>query len=160
MVRTAGGGPAAGRVDHRRSDPPGRQPGRDQRRDRCATREAAGVPRAPAGERRPCRSGGPLPTGRDPHAHGTVDAARHWADRPVRAPAEAAGAEGGGVAEGRPARVPELSYFFPAHNEEANLQGLVAEALETLPSLAERFEIVIVDDGSRDATPPLADGLA
>ena len=58
------------------------------------------------------------------------------------------------------ARVPELSYFFPAHNEEANLEGLVAEALETLPSLADRFEIVIVDDGSRDRTPVLADGLA
>ena len=59
-----------------------------------------------------------------------------------------------------PARVPELSYFFPAHNEEANLEGLVAEALETLPSLADRFEIVIVDDGSRDRTPQLADALA
>jgi glycosyltransferase involved in cell wall biosynthesis len=58
------------------------------------------------------------------------------------------------------ARVPELSYFFPAHNEEANLPGLVAEALEALPRLAERFEIVIVDDGSRDATPRLADELA
>ena len=34
-------------------------------------------------------------------------------------------------------RVARLSYFFPAHNEEANLEGLVAEALETLPSLAE-----------------------
>ena len=33
----------------------------------------------------------------------------------------------------RPPRVPELSYFFPAHNEEANLEGLVAEALATLP---------------------------
>jgi glycosyltransferase involved in cell wall biosynthesis len=58
------------------------------------------------------------------------------------------------------ARLPELSYFFPAHNEAANLGGLVAEALETLPSLAERFEIVIVDDGSRDETPRLADELA
>lgn len=58
------------------------------------------------------------------------------------------------------ARVPELSYFFPAHNEEANLEGLVAEALQTLPSLAERFEIVIVDDGSRDGTPAIADRLA
>jgi glycosyltransferase involved in cell wall biosynthesis len=57
-------------------------------------------------------------------------------------------------------RLPELSYFFPAHNEEANLEGLVAEALEALPALAERFEIVIVDDGSRDATPAMADALA
>ena len=39
-------------------------------------------------------------------------------------------------------RVPYLSYFFPAHNEEANLEGLVAEALETLPTLAETFEIM------------------
>ena len=29
-----------------------------------------------------------------------------------------------------PARVPALSYFFPAHNEEANLEALVLEALE------------------------------
>jgi glycosyltransferase involved in cell wall biosynthesis len=57
-------------------------------------------------------------------------------------------------------RTPELSYFFPAHNEEANLPGLVQEALETLPTLADRFEIVIVDDGSKDATPRLADELA
>ncbi len=57
-------------------------------------------------------------------------------------------------------RLPELSYFFPAHDEEANLRGLVDEALETLPTLAERFEIVIVDDGSRDATPEMADALA
>jgi len=58
------------------------------------------------------------------------------------------------------ARVPRLSYFFPAHNEEANLEGLVAEALETLPSIAETFEIIAVDDGSKDATPSIADALA
>lgn len=58
------------------------------------------------------------------------------------------------------APVARLSYFFPAHDEEANLEALVAEALEALPSIAERFEIVIVDDGSRDATPGIADGLA
>jgi glycosyltransferase involved in cell wall biosynthesis len=56
-------------------------------------------------------------------------------------------------------RLPALSYFFPAHNEEANLAGLVSEALETLPGLAETFEIVIVNDGSRDATGRLADEL-
>jgi glycosyltransferase involved in cell wall biosynthesis len=57
-------------------------------------------------------------------------------------------------------RLEELSYFFPAHDEAANLRGLVEEALATLPSLAERFEIVIVDDGSRDETPAIADELA
>jgi glycosyltransferase involved in cell wall biosynthesis len=56
-------------------------------------------------------------------------------------------------------RLARLSYFFPAHNEEANLDALVREALETLPSLAERFEIIAVDDGSRDATPGIADAL-
>ena len=58
------------------------------------------------------------------------------------------------------ARLPALSYFFPAHNEEANLRGLVEEALATLPGLADEFEILIVDDGSKDATPAMADELA
>jgi glycosyltransferase involved in cell wall biosynthesis len=56
-------------------------------------------------------------------------------------------------------RLPRLSYFFPAHNEEANLRGLVDEALETLPGLAESFEIIVVNDGSRDATGRIADEL-
>ena len=59
-----------------------------------------------------------------------------------------------------PARVARLSYFFPAHNEEANLEGLVEEALATLPTLADTFEIIAVDDGSSDATPQIADRLA
>lgn len=66
------------------------------------------------------------------------------------------------AAGGRPmtARIAQLSYFFPAHDEEANLRGLVEEALATLPGLAETFEIVIVDDGSKDDTPRIADELA
>ena len=57
-------------------------------------------------------------------------------------------------------RVARLSYFFPAHNEEANLAGLVEEALAALPDIAETFEIVAVNDGSRDRTAAIADGLA
>jgi glycosyltransferase involved in cell wall biosynthesis len=57
-------------------------------------------------------------------------------------------------------RVARLSYFFPAHNEEANLTGLVDEALAALPTLADTFEIIAVDDGSRDRTPAIADELA
>jgi len=57
-------------------------------------------------------------------------------------------------------RVARLSYFFPAHNEEANLAGLVEEALATLPSLADTYEIIAVNDGSRDRTAEIADELA
>jgi glycosyltransferase involved in cell wall biosynthesis len=58
------------------------------------------------------------------------------------------------------ARLPELSYFFPAHNEEGNVEALVRDALAALPALAEQFEIIVVNDGSSDRTRSLADGLA
>lgn len=57
-------------------------------------------------------------------------------------------------------KVERLSYFFPAHDEEANLEGLVQEALDVLPELADTFEIIAVNDGSRDATRAIADDLA
>ena len=57
-------------------------------------------------------------------------------------------------------RVPRLSYFFPAYNEEANLEGLVNEALEALPRIAQTYEIIAVNDGSRDRTGEIAERLA
>jgi glycosyltransferase involved in cell wall biosynthesis len=59
-----------------------------------------------------------------------------------------------------PTRVKQLSFFFPAHNEADNIEALVAEALAELPALADEFEVIAVDDGSRDATPQIADRLA
>jgi glycosyltransferase involved in cell wall biosynthesis len=67
---------------------------------------------------------------------------------------------GSGIDQAGPARVAELSFFFPAHNEEANLEALVEESLAALPAIAEKFEIIAVDDGSKDRTPAIADGLA
>jgi glycosyltransferase involved in cell wall biosynthesis len=47
---------------------------------------------------------------------------------------------------------PELSLVFPACDEERNVGPLVDAALALAPRLARRFEIVVVDDGSRDGT--------
>ena len=69
-------------------------------------------------------------------------------------------ADASATAAALPSRVAALSYFFPAHNEAENIEALVAEALEELPRLAETFEIIAVDDGSKDGTGALADALA
>jgi glycosyltransferase involved in cell wall biosynthesis len=45
-----------------------------------------------------------------------------------------------------------MTFFFPAYNEEGNLAPLVEKALEVLPGFVSDFDIVIVDDGSRDGT--------
>src|SRR5687767_3542685 len=60
-----------------------------------------------------------------------------------------------------PTAVDELSVFFPAHNEAANLERTVDAALAVVKGLTLReYEIVVVDDGSTDGTSGLADELA
>ena len=50
--------------------------------------------------------------------------------------------------------------FFPCYNEAENLPALIHDALAAAPSLADHFELIIVDDGSRDETATIAQGLA
>jgi glycosyltransferase involved in cell wall biosynthesis len=63
-------------------------------------------------------------------------------------------------AGGRPIdRVSRLSLFYPMYNEEANIEEAVRRALAALPRHADEFEVILVDDGSRDATASIADRL-
>jgi glycosyltransferase involved in cell wall biosynthesis len=55
--------------------------------------------------------------------------------------------------------VPSLSIVLPVYNAEAMLAEQVCRLLEVLPDLAERFEILIVDDGSTDHTSEIAADL-
>lgn len=52
-----------------------------------------------------------------------------------------------------------LSIFFPAFNEEANLEASVQKALESAPTISDDFEVIIVNDGSKDRTGEIADAL-
>ena len=45
-----------------------------------------------------------------------------------------------------------LSMVVPVYNEEANVGSLLARIAEALPKLPSPHEVIVVDDGSRDAT--------
>ncbi len=56
---------------------------------------------------------------------------------------------------------PNLTFFFPAYNEEENVEETVNRALDEIGALVEgSIEVLVVDDGSTDRTPELADALA
>lgn len=55
---------------------------------------------------------------------------------------------------------PSLTLILPAYNEAAVIADAVAEADVALRSLAWRYEILVIDDGSSDDTTNIVDGLA
>ena len=57
-------------------------------------------------------------------------------------------------------RLPSISAFFPAYNEEGNVTAMVERLRAVLPQVAEDYEIIVVDDGSRDRTAEIADAIA
>jgi len=56
--------------------------------------------------------------------------------------------------------ISELSVFFPAYNEEENLESTVKKAQKVLQKIAKKWEIIIINDGSKDNTAQVADKLA
>jgi glycosyltransferase involved in cell wall biosynthesis len=49
---------------------------------------------------------------------------------------------------------------LPAHNEAENIEIVVRRAIAILPRYTDDFEIIVVNDGSRDQTPKIIDRLA
>lgn len=56
--------------------------------------------------------------------------------------------------------IQELSVFFPAYNEEGNIEKTVLNAKKVLQKTAEKWEIIIVNDGSKDNTLKIAQKLS
>ncbi|HET6696289.1 MAG TPA: glycosyltransferase family 2 protein [Gaiellaceae bacterium] len=57
------------------------------------------------------------------------------------------------------APLPAVSLVVPVFNEEATLEEVCTRALATLASLGKPYEVIIVDDGSRDGTWAIAERL-
>lgn len=55
---------------------------------------------------------------------------------------------------------PGLSIFFPAYNDAGTIASMVLGALDAARPLTPDFEVIIVNDGSADSTPRIADELA
>jgi len=53
-----------------------------------------------------------------------------------------------------------LSIFFPCYNEEGHVESLARRALAVAPTVADDYEVIVVDDGSRDRTAEIALALA
>lgn len=54
----------------------------------------------------------------------------------------------------------ELSVFLPTYNEEKNIRKVVNGVKKVLPKVANKWEIIIVNDGSKDKTQQVAEKLA
>jgi glycosyltransferase involved in cell wall biosynthesis len=49
-------------------------------------------------------------------------------------------------------RAPAISVFFPAYNDAPSLPNLIEKTFAVLKQCAEAFEVIVVNDGSRDDT--------
>ncbi len=56
--------------------------------------------------------------------------------------------------------MPQVTLFVPMHDELESLEPFVRKALAVLSGVTPDFELLIVDDGSRDGSGALADRLA
>src|ERR1700688_4090285 len=53
-----------------------------------------------------------------------------------------------------------LSVFFPAYNDSGTIASMVIRAVQVASDLTPDYEVIVVDDGSSEATPAILDELA
>ena len=53
-----------------------------------------------------------------------------------------------------------ITAFFPAYNDQHTIEGIVRTAAEEMRKVTDDFEVLVVDDGSKDATGVILDKLA
>jgi glycosyltransferase involved in cell wall biosynthesis len=53
-----------------------------------------------------------------------------------------------------------LSVFFPAYNDSGTIASMVIRAVQAAAELTPDYEVIVVNDGSADATPEIVDELA
>jgi glycosyltransferase involved in cell wall biosynthesis len=53
-----------------------------------------------------------------------------------------------------------LSVFFPAYNDSGTIASMVIRAVQAASELTPDYEVIVVNDGSQDATPAIVDELA
>lgn len=57
----------------------------------------------------------------------------------------------------KPYKLGSLSVFFPVFNEEKNLSTLLKEAIKLVPQLSQKYEILVINDGSTDKSKQIAE---
>jgi glycosyltransferase involved in cell wall biosynthesis len=55
---------------------------------------------------------------------------------------------------------PSISVFFPAYNDAPSLPGLIEKAFDVLALAASDYEVIVINDGSQDATAEVLVSLA
>ena len=56
--------------------------------------------------------------------------------------------------------MPGLSVFFPAYNDAGTIASLVITSVKVAATLTDDFEVIVINDGSKDDTPKILDELA
>lgn len=58
-----------------------------------------------------------------------------------------------------PPKLPSLSVFFPAYNDGGTIASMVITARTAARQITDDFELIVIDDGSRDYTPDILNEL-